>query len=342
MPINRNALLRYKTIDRMLRGGRQATLEELMDACSDALYDYNGYGDVGKRTIQNDIQEMRYSQALGYYAPIEVVGRKYYTYSDRSYSIMNMPISKDDLLQLSEAVGLLKQMSSFQGFDGVGDVVNRLEDHVASMRYKVEPVILLESNERLKGLEYITPLHDAIMAKEVIKITYKTFQSDESQTFCFSPYILREFRNRWFVFGKRHDSPDRLILNLALDRIENITNAAKKEKYRTEKSFQPDMYFKNMIGVTRDFDSPVEHVVFEAMPAQAPYIVTKPLHGSQKEVERRADGSVVFSIDVIINYELERDLLGFAERITVLSPPILVEKLQKRLAKSIENYKKSS
>ena len=65
MPINRNALLRYKTIDRMLKGGRQATLEELIDACSDALYDYNGYGDVGKRTIQNDIMEMRQSQALG-------------------------------------------------------------------------------------------------------------------------------------------------------------------------------------------------------------------------------------------------------------------------------------
>lgn len=340
MPINRNALLRYKTIDRMLKGGRQATLEELIDACSDALYDYNGYGDVGKRTIQNDIMEMRQSQALGYYAPIVVVNRKYYTYRDRSYSIMQMPISKDDLLQLSEAVGLLKQMSSFQGFDGVGDVVNRLEDHVASMRYQVEPVILLENNERLKGLEYITPLHDAIIAQAVIKVTYKTFLSEEPVTFSFSPYILKEFRNRWFVFGKRHDSTDRLILNLALDRIENITDAPKKEKYRTEKAFQPNSYFKNMIGVTRDFDSPVEHIVFEAIPEQAPYIITKPLHDSQKVVERRDNGSVVFSIDVIVNYELERDLLGFGERITVLSPASLVKRLKDRLKSSIDNYKK--
>lgn len=88
------------------------------------------------------------------------------------------------------------------------------------------------------------------------------------------------------MFGKRHDSPDRLILNLALDRIEKIANAPKKEKYRTEKAFQPEEYFKNMIGVSRDFDSPVEHIVFEAIPAQAPYIITKPLHESQKEVER--------------------------------------------------------
>lgn len=340
MPINRNALLRYKTIDRMLRGGRQATLDELIEACSDALYDYNGYGDVGKRTIQNDIQEMRNSQALGYYAPIEVVGRKYYTYSDRSYSIIKMPISKEDLIQLSEAVGLLKQMSSFQGFDDVGDVVNRLEDHVASIRYKVEPVILLENNERLKGLEYITPLHDAIMVQEVIKITYKPFLSEEPQTFCFSPYILKEFRNRWFVFGKRHDSLDGLIQNLALDRIQDIAGAPKREKYKIERGFQPKSYFKNMIGVSRCMDSVIEHVVFEATAKEVPYIQTKPLHDSQKEVEIKSDGSVVFSIDVIINYELERDLLGYGDGVTVLSPSYLVEKIQFRLAQSIEKYSK--
>ncbi|MCR5152592.1 MAG: WYL domain-containing protein [Prevotella sp.] len=340
MPINRNALLRYKTIDRMLKGGRQATLEELIDACSDALHDYNGHGDVSKRTIQNDIQEMRYSQALGYHAPIVVVDRKYYTYRDRRYSIMQMPVSKDDLMQLSEAVGLLKQMSSFQGFNEVDDVVNRLEDHVASMRYQVEPIIFLENNNRLKGLEYITPLHDAIMAQKVIKVTYMTFKSEEPVTFSFSPYILKEFRNRWFVFGKRHDTPDRFIFNLALDRIEHITDAPKKEKYRTDKAFHPHSYFKNMIGVSRDFDSPVEHIVFEATPAQAPYNITKPLHDSQKVIERRDDGSVVFSIDVIVNYELERDLLGFGEGITVLSPSSLVERLKERLKKCIENYKK--
>jgi len=47
------------TIDRMLRKGRRATLQELIDACSDALYEAKGYGEVSPRTIQHDIQEMR-------------------------------------------------------------------------------------------------------------------------------------------------------------------------------------------------------------------------------------------------------------------------------------------
>ncbi len=157
MPVNRNTLLRYKTIDGLLRGGKSATLDELIEACNDALYECNGYGEVSKRTIQNDLREMRYSLALGYHAPIVVTDRKYYTYSDKHYSIMKMPLSKNDLFQLSEAVGLLKQMTAFQGLDGIDDVVNKLEDYVASMRLNVDPVILLESNERLKGLEHIPP-----------------------------------------------------------------------------------------------------------------------------------------------------------------------------------------
>ncbi len=332
--------MRYKTIDRMLRKGRKVTLDELIEACNDALYETNGYGEVSRRTIQHDIQEMRYSQALGYYAPIKVVDKKYYKYDEYGYSITQIPISSEDMAQLSEAVDLLKQMSSFRGFDGVEDVVNRLEDYVASMRYKVEPVILLESNERLRGLEYITDLHDAIMNKEPIEITYKSFRSAEAQTFCFSPYILKEFRNRWFVFGNRHDFTYTPLCNLALDRIEGIADAPKGERYIKNRDFHPSTYFKDMIGVTRNVESLVEHVMFIASATEAPYLRTKPLHQSQKELGIQPDGSVLFSIDVILNHEMERDLLGYGEGITVLSPDGLVEKLHKRLAETLENYGK--
>ena len=324
----------------MLRKGRKVTLDELIEACNDALYETNGYGEVSRRTIQHDIQEMRYSRALGYYAPIKVVDKKYYKYDEYGYSITQIPLSAEDMMLLTESVDLIKQMSSFKGFDGVEDVVNRLEDYVASMRYKVEPVILLESNERLRGLEYITVLHDAIINKEPIEITYKSFHTAEACTFCFSPYILKEFRNRWFVFGRRHDYSDISLSNLALDRIENIADAPKEECYLTDMDFYPKSYFQDLIGVTRNAESQVEHVMFVASATEAPYIRTKPFHQSQKELETLTDGRVLFSIDVILNHELERDLLGYGEAVTVMSPNCLIEKLQERLNKSIDNYKK--
>ena len=43
MPANRNALIRYKTIDKCLQNRyRTWTLNDLIDACSDALYEYEG------------------------------------------------------------------------------------------------------------------------------------------------------------------------------------------------------------------------------------------------------------------------------------------------------------
>lgn len=323
----------------MLRHGRQATLEELIFACSDALMQNDKSGQVSRRTIQHDIEEMRHSRELGYHAPIVVVNRKYYKYEDPSYSITQMPLSSDDMLQLSEAVDLLKQMSAFKGFDGVEDVVNRLEDYVASKRYKVEPVILLENNERLRGLQYMTELHEAIIDRMPLTVTYKPFVVSEAQTFCFSPYILKEFRNRWFVFGKRHDFTELSVCVLALDRIEDISKPPKGTEYLFDFDFNPAQYFRDIVGVTRYAELPIEHVVFRTLEAQAPYVRTKPIHQSQKEIETLADGSVLFSIDVIPNYELERDLLGYGESLTVLSPDSLVEKLRNRLEKSLDNYR---
>ncbi len=337
MPANRNALLRYKTINRMLQRGRQATLEELVYACNDALQETLGYGKVSLRSVQHDIREMRYSEILGYYAPIIVVDKKYYTYEDKHYSITETPLTEYDMQRLSEAVDLLKQMSSSKGFHGVEDVVNRLEDHVASMRFKAEPVILLESNERLRGLEYMSELHDAIVDRHPIILTYKPFKWPESQTFCISPYLLKEFRNRWFVIGKRHDDTEHRIVILALDRIEGIEAASKGTQYIFDFQFDPKAFFQDIVGVTKT-DAPIEHIVFKVAESQVPYVRTKPLHHSQKELESADDGSALFCIDVIPNYELERDLLGYGESIIVVSPESLVKKLHDRLLQSIENY----
>ena len=135
MPANKNALLRYKTIDKCLRNrARRWTLEDLVEACSDALYEYSGKDEyLSVRTIQLDIQRMR-SDELGYNAPIVVRDRKYYTYEDPEYSISNVPLTDSDLGQMREAVAVLKQLSGFGGFSGVDDIVGRLEDYVNAVR----------------------------------------------------------------------------------------------------------------------------------------------------------------------------------------------------------------
>ena len=116
MPANRNALIRYKTIDNCLRNPyRRWTLEDLVDACSDALYEYEGIDKgISKRTVQMDIQMMR-SEKLGYNAPIVVYENKYYKYEDPEYSITQTPLNEQDLKTMSEAVEVLRQLFLFYG-----------------------------------------------------------------------------------------------------------------------------------------------------------------------------------------------------------------------------------
>ena len=108
MPANKNALIRYKTIDRCLRNRyRRWTLDDLVDACCDALYDMVGITKgVCARTVQMDIHIMR-SDKLGYNAPIVVYDKIYYTYADPDYSITEMPLSMDDCKLIKEAITLL-------------------------------------------------------------------------------------------------------------------------------------------------------------------------------------------------------------------------------------------
>lgn len=318
-----------------------ATLDELIDACQDAIDRTIGFGSVSRRTIQHDIQEMRYSEALAYHAPIVVKDKKFYTYEDKHYSIAKLRFSDEDMRQLSEAIDVLKQMSGFAAFQDVEDVVNRLEDHVASMRFKTDPVILLEKNDRLRGLEFITPIHEAITSKTVLKVLYKPFRSTEPMSLVVSPYILKEFRNRWFLFGRKKQTEgvpsDQLLTNLALDRIVELE--ACSEPYERDPKFHPDEFFRDIIGVTRANDAKVEIVRFMVDADQTPYIRTKPLHPSQKEVQQNEDGSVVFEISVIQNFELQRDILGYGEHITVLSPQFLVDAIRARYIKCVDNYK---
>lgn len=134
MPVNKNALIRYKTIDRCLRNKyRKWTLDDLVDACSDALYDMEGITKgVSTRTVQGDIQIMR-SDKLGYYAPIEVYDNKYYRYSDPDYSITNTPISEEDYNLIVIAVKTIEDYRVNGDIEKLNDVLGKVKEKLNTL-----------------------------------------------------------------------------------------------------------------------------------------------------------------------------------------------------------------
>ncbi|MBO9617205.1 MAG: WYL domain-containing protein [Dyadobacter sp.] len=336
MPVNRNALIRYRTIDQCLQNRfRKWTLDDLIEACSEALYEYEGIRKgVSRRSVQADIEMMR-SDKLGYEAPIIVVDRKYYTYEDKNYSITNIPLTPQDMKVLSEVSGLLRQFKGFNHFADLNEMVSRLEDKIHARRTRSMPVVDFEKNDHLKGLEHIEEIRRAIISKTTLCMTYQSFKARQANTFCFSPYLLKEYRNRWFVLGQSHQrrSP---LLTLALDRIQ-LLGEEPSESYRENTGIDLSTYYNDVIGVTKTAGQRNTEVIFRIEHAHAPYVITKPLHASQKLIASDAEGKI-FSIRVVLNFELERELLGFGAKITVLGPRILKKQILDQLARAAEQY----
>jgi predicted DNA-binding transcriptional regulator YafY len=334
MPVNRNALIRYKTLDKCLQNRyRKWTLNDLIEACSDALYEYEGIDKgVSKRTVQADIQVMR-SDKLGYNAPIIVVDKRYYTYEEPTYSITNIPLTDQDLGMLTDAVAFMKQFKGFSHFKELDGMVQKLEDYIYSQKTQTKPVIDFEKNDNLKGLEHLDALYQAIIKKQVLKITYQSFKARTASSFEFHPYLLKEFRNRWFLIGIKEGAAG--IMNLALDRIEGLE--VSELWFREEADFEAETYFKDAIGVSVSPRAKVEEVRLYVNYQHAPYVLTKPLHHSQELIEKDHYG-ITITLNVQHNFELEKAILGFGEGMKVLAPEKLRRKIKERIHANIDLY----
>ena len=337
MPVNRNALIRYRTIDKCLQNRRRKwTIENLIKACNDSLYEYEGIDKgVSLRTIRLDLNAMR-SDKLGYNAPIIVTDKKYYSYEDPEYSIANIPLTSQDLNILQEVSHLLRQFKGFSHFNEVNEMVNKLEDKIYSEQHQRSPVIDFEKNELLAGIEWLDVLYKAIISQTTIQLTYQSFKARQANDVIFFPYLLKEFRNRWFILGMKKQGKE--ICTFALDRIQNVISVS-NETFRYHKQFDAQTYFSDIIGVTRNVAESPTCITFLADHHYAPYIKTKPIHASQKIVEESKEG-VTFSIDVIPNFELERELIGFGEGLKILSPNNFVRRISRKISLMYEVYHK--
>lgn len=336
MAQNKNALLRYRTIDRCLRNtSRKWTLDDLVDACSDALYEYEGRDElVSVRTVQRDLEMMR-SDKLGYEAPIEVYDRKYYRYSDSDYSIHTRPLSQHDIDSLNRTIDLLRQFDEFDPFHEMAEVVSRLQDKVASAERR-RPIVDFERNGNLKGLQLLNPLYDAIAKRTTINVSYRSFAARTPAEFIIFPHLLKEYRNRWFVFGSR--AGDMKLFNLALDRIVEF-HECPDIPYRDNPDFTEN-YFDDIVGVTKLERTKKTKVIIWADNREASYILTKPLHPSQRLMSKnKGDGSMNFELELMVNPEFIRLLMGYGPGIVVLSPRSLADKLSKAFESAASNYR---
>lgn len=333
MATNKNATIRYQTLDRCFRNpGRRYGIEDLVDECNEALLDLdpNSSG-IKKRQLYDDIKFMQDSR--GFDAPIESFkdGRNaYYRYTDSDFSINNQPLNEKEAHQLKESLLTLSRFKGMPQFEWVEEITARLE-HNFNLKTD-QQIISFDENPFLTGREYIGELYNAIVNQKVLNIRYLPFNQNEI-TFDIHPYHLKQFNNRWFLFGLNNGYNQ--ITNLPLDRIDNIAQSKIKYIPNTEIDFEE--FFDDVIGVSiSEGDYPVK-VLLKIDKSLWPYIKTKPLHGSQKVKDENEEYSLI-ELEVYLNYELEALILSRGESIKVIEPVKLRDKLKERIAQALKNY----
>lgn len=334
MSTNKNATIRYQALNQCFQNpGRTYYIDDLIEACNDSLLeiDPNSTG-IKRRQIFDDIKFMRDSK--GFNAPIESYkdGKKaFYRYSDLSFSINNQPLNEREALQLKESLTTLSRFKGLPQFEWVDEMKARLE---VSFRLKSEEkVIEFEENQYLTGKENIGVLYDAIINKQVLKIQYQPFKRDGSMLMILHPYFLKQYNNRWFLFGKNGDAKS--ITTIALDRIESIQLVS--EVYLPNMEINFEEYLDDVVGVSVPTDGIVEKVILKIDAESWPYIKTKPIHGSQKIKEQTSKYTII-ELQVIPNYELETLIFSYAENIEVVGPETLRKKISERAFLLKEKY----
>lgn len=340
MPTNKNALIRYKYLDRLLSDHHHYyDIHDLTEKVNDMLYE-DGYAEVTQRCIEKDLVSL---EGAPFCAPIERYrknGKNCIAYSKYSFSIFKQEISREERNLLREVLSTIGQ------FDGL-DNFKWLEDFKIGLGLEERrQIISFSNNPYLKNSNLLGTLFDNISNEVVIRLSYHTFSDPTIRSLDFHPYLLKQYNDRWFLLGAA-DS-DKHILTFALDRIDKVMPLPEKQYEKCPDNLAER--FEDIVGVTLYEDRRVEKILFWVSERSCNYVATKPIHESQvkyqgveedklRNMNPKLEGGAFFSIACIENYELIRELSSFGCDLIVLSPHSIIDEILSIAKGILQKYK---
>ncbi len=334
MSTNKNAVLRYNTLDKCFSNfGRKYFFSDLLEKVNESLSDFDpSTSGIKTRQLREDIRFMK--SDAGYSAPIEAYkeGRSaYYRYEEKNFSINNSPLNRTEAAQLKNAISILQRFEGAPQFEWMNEIAPMLTDRFGLVG-STEKVMSFDTNIDYSGYDKIQPIFNAIVNNIVLEIEYEPFDQ-EAFTFNFHPYHLKQYNNRWFVFGL-NEMLEMPRWNLALDRIIKINET--KDSY-IDSSIDWEDHFLDIIGVSTPDSRNITEVVLVFTNEQSNYIKTKPLHPSQR-VKLLNNGQLQVKLSLIPNFELEMTILSFGDRVKVIKPESLKKAISTKLELAVKQY----
>ena len=197
--------------------------------------------------------------------------------------------------------------------------------------------ILLE--EIPLGHSFLDGIIEAMQQNVELQIDYQRYMNEQEehlQTFHSQPYALKVFNRRWYLLGYLKERE--ALRTIALDRILNME--VLKTRFELPADFDARKYFANVVGIYVNKDNPVTKIKIRAYGVQADYLRSTPLHKSQSEVRSKHGEFAEFTYRLCETPELVNQLLAMGDKVEILEPETLKEKIKENLLASLARYEK--
>jgi len=187
---------------------------------------------------------------------------------------------------------------------------------------------LIQPQPATKGTSFLDTLGFAVDNRLKVEIDYHPFQKESYQCIV-HPYCIKEDHQRWYLWGfKEHNEHNLKAQSFCLDRMKSVHLL--EEKYTFPDNINPGRQFARSYGIWVDDSLPIETVRLRASSTISDYLMTLPLHQSQRDIKKCPDGSHIFTLNVTVTPNLANDLLQFGTGLEVLEPKYLRDEMERK------------
>ena len=334
MPHIKNALIRFRIIDKMLRNKYKPfpSKRDLREACEESLYGSVSGEHICDSTIEKDLFNMK----MDHDAPIKYskMERGYY-YLDDDYSINDIPLTEDELHSIKYAVDTLHQFKDAPFFKDFGNAIDKIVDRISvgSSERQMDQFIQFESATSVRGNEFLPLLLESIQRKKQLWFLYTSYIKAEEKPRKVSPLFLKEYGNRWYLIS--FDEQQGEIRTYALERMDSPKILENPVNY--PKDFDPIRYFKYSMGITA-YKGQTSQILINVKAVAARYLKSQPIHESQ-QIHSENKENTVFEMSLLISEELIRTLMSYGGEIEVIQPKELRDIIEHRISDMNHLYK---
>jgi predicted DNA-binding transcriptional regulator YafY len=329
MPVVKNARLRERTLDQILRNrNRKYTLDQIRMELSSRLGT-----DISRSTLYADFAHLK--DEYGAVIVKNKDGR--YFYEDADFSIEKAPLDAEDKKLLEMATNIFRIFSSspiYSKFESAIDKIVTGSKISKTDRNKMNCIQPEKANSVI-GVVYIEPILNAILDTRCIEIEYQK-QGQASEKKVLSPYLLKQVDQHWYLIGFDNLN-SKLVKNYSLDKILSVKLS--DEPYKYDNKFDAEEFFKYSYGIYHNYKDTPQKIKLEFKDPYINTIINYPLSPYQTHTLSKDGKKLTVNLELYDSWEIVSEILKYGASVKVLAPASLAKKIKGIAEEIVKGYK---